>query len=90
MDSSLMTGRAWGGAIMIKRITAFVPALVLGSVLTACAQSPRGPVTSTVPPANKPFAVDPALLGPRAAATEYHPGPGDAAKVPDSLSEGQR
>lgn len=64
-------------------------ALVVGGLLTACAQSPRGPATSTVPPADKPLAVDPALLGapatpallkPRVAANEQDTGPRDAAE----------
>ena len=70
---------------MIARITAFVGALVLGSLLAGCAQSPRGPVTSTVPPANRPLAVDPALLAPKAAATEYPFGAGEVVKAPESL-----
>jgi hypothetical protein len=74
---------------MIARITVFAGAWLLGSVLAGCAQSPRSPVSSTVPPANKPLAVDPALLGPKAAATERNLGPADAAKDPERLSEGR-
>ena len=74
---------------MIPRITAFVGALALGSLLAGCAQSPQRPASSTVPLANKPLAVDPALLGPKAAATEYRLGPAEVAKDPERLSEGR-
>ncbi|HZM44727.1 MAG TPA: polysaccharide export protein EpsE [Burkholderiales bacterium] len=67
---------------MIARIIAFVSALVLGSLLAACAQAPRGPAASTVPPADKPLAVTPALVEPKpAAAADYRLGPGDVVKI---------
>jgi hypothetical protein len=75
--------------IMTACTTAFVGALVLGSLLAGCAQSPRGSVTSTIPPADKPLAVDPALLGPKAAATGHQPGSGGVVKGPERLSEGR-
>ena len=74
---------------MLARIIAFVGALVLTGLLAGCAQSPRGPASSTVPPATKPLAVDPALLGPKAAATEHRLGPAEVAKDPERLSEGR-
>jgi polysaccharide export outer membrane protein len=63
---------------MIVRIAALVGALALG--LSACAQ-PSRTVTSTVPPADKPLAVNPALVEPKPAAAEYRLGPGDVVKI---------
>ena len=75
---------------MIACTTALAGALLLGGLLAGCAQSSKGPVSSTVPPADKPLAVDPALLGPKAATTsENHRGSGDVAKAPERLSEGR-
>ena len=74
---------------MIPRFTAFVGAVVLGSLLAGCAQSLQRPASSTVPPANQPLAVDPALLGPKAAAPEHRLGAAEVAKDPERLSEGR-
>src|SRR5688572_11208743 len=66
---------------MTARVPAIVFALVSGFLLCACAQQPPRSGTATVPPADRPLAVDPALVKSKAADTEYQLGAGDVVKI---------